>query len=363
MTGHQRVDGHKPVRTALIGYGLAGSVFHAPLIGAVEGLELSAVVVNNAQRQDAARRDYPQTKLFASVDELFNNASSFDLVVVATPNDTHADLAEKAMQRGLAVVVDKPFAISTAQAKHLIEIQKKTGAKLSVFQNRRWDCDFLTVQELIDTGKVGTVTRLESRFERYRPVPKPGSWRETTAVETGGGLLFDLGSHLIDQAMHLFGKPISVYAEMKTRRTGVLADDDTFIALQFDNGICAHLWVSLLAKKPGPRFRLLGTAGAYEKYGMDPQEESLKNGLRPGDEQWGVEPAANAGTLSATLDHLEFDGKIASRRGSYEQYYVLMRDAVANGAPVPVQPEDALKALTVMEAARESATTREPIAV
>ena len=269
MTEKERDAEPGAVRTALIGYGLAGSVFHAPLIDAVNGLQLSAIVVKNAQRQEAARRDYPHTKIFSSADELWQNSASFDLVVVATPNDTHAGLAETAMQRGLAVVVDKPFAISTSQARHLIEVQKHTGVKLSVFQNRRWDCDFLTVEELIDTGKVGTVTRLESRYERYRPVPKPGNWRETTQVESGGGLLFDLGSHLIDQALHLFGNPVSIYAEMKTRRSGVFADDDTFVALQFDNDVCAHLWVSLLAKTAGPRFRLLGSTGAYEKWGMD----------------------------------------------------------------------------------------------
>ncbi|MGH9550796.1 MAG: Gfo/Idh/MocA family protein, partial [Terriglobales bacterium] len=334
-----------PVRTALIGYGLAGSVFHAPLVHHTGGLALSAVVTANPARQADVLARYKGTEVFESADEIWKNASSYDLVVIATPNDTHAPLALTAMEKGLNVVVDKPFAISSQQAEELIAVRNKTGVALSVFQNRRWDADFLTLQELIRTKKVGTVMRLESRYERYRPVPKPGGWRETTAPELGGGLLFDLGSHLIDQAIVLFGKPLSVYAEVKTRRAGIPADDDTFIALQFENDVCAHLWVSLMAKVPGPRFRLMGTVGLFEKFGMDPQEDALRSGMFPGLPGWGYEMPELSGKLYTNIDGIEFSGIILSKTGAYEQFYHRMRDAVRGLAPVPVPAEDALTTL------------------
>ncbi|HEY9717176.1 MAG TPA: Gfo/Idh/MocA family oxidoreductase [Trichormus sp.] len=351
------------VRTALIGYGLAGSVFHAPLIHYTAGMQLAAVVTGNPERQQAARQAYPQAKILADAAQIWQDPADFDLVVVATPNDTHAPLAKLAMQRGIAVVVDKPFAISSAQAEELLDVQNKTGALLSVFQNRRWDCDFLTIKELIETDRVGPVTRIESRFERYRPHPKPGGWRETTEASAGGGLLFDLGSHLIDQVISLFGDPCSVYAEVKARRAGVRSDDDTFVALQFPNGVCAHLWVSMLSKVPGPRFRLLGTRGIYEKFGLDPQEEALKNGLRPGHQMWGTEKEQHSGNLTTTIGDLEFSGTITSKKGCYEKFYEGMRDAITSGAEVPVRPSDAAKALRVIEAARQSSLAQSAVAV
>ena len=249
---------NKQVRTALIGYGVAGSVFHAPLIHHTDDMILSAIVTSNPQRQQSAAEAYPACQVIRSADEIWSQPEEFDLVVIATPNETHAPLAEAAMKKGLAVVVDKPFAVSVEEGKHLLSVQQKTGALLSVFQNRRWDCDFLAIKELVDSHRLGNITRFESRFERYRLQPKPGAWRETTEAEAGGGLLFDLGSHLIDQALCLFGDPISVYAEVKTRRAGVRADDDTFVALEFANDVCVHLWVSMLSRVPGPRFRLMG---------------------------------------------------------------------------------------------------------
>lgn len=352
----------RTVKVALLGYGMAGSNFHAPLISSVSGMALSAIVTGNYERQAAAKKAFPDATIFSSAGALFKKAHSFDLVVVATPNDTHAPLAMEAMERNLSVVVDKPFAISTTEARSVLDVQRRTGATLSVFQNRRWDNDFLTVKKLIARDELGTVTRFESRFERFRAQPKPGGWRETTALSAGGGLLFDLGSHLIDQALVLFGEPTSVYAEMKTRRAGVLADDDTFVALQFANDVCAHIWVSLLAKIPGPRVRILGTTGAYEKYGMDPQEESLKAGLRPGQPEWGVEPREASGKLSTTGSQ-SYDGELISERGSYERFYELMRDAIVSGAPPPVVATDALKTLQIIEAAQLSATTRKAVAV
>lgn len=350
-----------PVRVALIGYGLAGSVFHAPLIHHTPGLELSAIVTTNSERKAHALHHYPHAQILADAEEIWNHRDRYDLVVVATTNETHAALAKNAMQAGLAVVVDKPFAISTREAQDMLSVQRETGSLLTVFQNRRWDADFRTVQELIESGKVGAVTRLESRYERYRLQPKPGGWRETTAAERGGGLLFDLGSHLIDQALVLFGRPVSVYAELKTRRSASAADDDSFIALQFASDVCVHLWVSLLAKVPGPRFRLLGTHGVFEKYGMDPQEDALRSGARPGMPHWGLEPPQQWGKLAANLDGIEFSGTIQTLPGQYERFYEIMRDAVAQGGPVPVDPNDALVTLQVVESARLSASSNSSV--
>jgi len=352
-----KVEKERPIRTALIGYGLAGSVFHAPLIDFTAGLTLSAVVTGNPERQRAAKDAYPSVKTLASTDELFKDASSYDLVVVATPNDSHAPLAKASMEAGLAVVVDKPFALSVAEAEEVIAVQEKTGALLSVFQNRRWDNDFLTVRELIETGTIGKILRIESRFERWRPTPKPDSWREKSSADMGGGLLFDLGSHLIDQALVLFGQPRSVYAQLKTRRQGVASDDDTFVALEFDNDVCFHIWVNQLSRLFGPRFRVLGSEGAFEKFGLDPQESALRSGERPGHSFWGVEETNLSGQLSATVNGIDFSGTVTSKPGSYEVFYSLMHEAILHGSPVPVAPKDAVTTLKVIEAARQSAAT------
>lgn len=343
------------IRTAIIGYGLAGATFHAPLINSVDGMTVSGIVTSNAERQKQASTDFPDAKILKSADEIWTDKNSFDLVVVATTNETHAPLATRAMEAGLAVVIDKPMTVSSADAEQLIDTSKRTGALLSVFQNRRWDNDFLTVQDLIRTNRLSTITRFESRYERYRAQPKPGGWRESTSAEKGGGLLFDLGSHLIDQALVLFGEPTSIYAEVKTRRHGILSDDDTFLALQFASGAVAHLWVSLVSKIQGPRMRLLGLAGAYEKWGLDPQENQLKDGIRPGHSNWGREPDENWGRLSVESSDENFDGRLETKAGSYETYYSLMRDAIVSAAPVPVPPEDALRSLKIIERARTEA--------
>lgn len=350
-----------PIRTAILGYGLAGSVFHAPLIAATPGMRVAAIVTNAPERRARAAHDFPTATIYSSADELWRDADRYDLAVIATPNRAHVSLAIAALDAGLAVVVDKPVAPSVASAEQLLEVARRNGKLLTVFQNRRWDGDFLTVRRLIESGVLGEIERLESRFERYRPEPKPGAWRELGAPEEAGGLLYDLGSHLIDQVMQLFGQPDEVYAEVERRRPGVAVDDDTFVALHFPSGVRAHLWMNVVSRRLAPRFRLLGLGGTYEKYGLDPQEPALAAGTRPGDTGWGQEPPEKWGRISATIAGLTMEGAVETLPGTYERFYTLLRDALTQGGPPPVNPEGAIAALRVIEAARESAERGEVI--
>ncbi len=344
-----------PLRVAIIGYGLAGSVFHAPLISSTSGMQVAAIVTGNPERQERARHDFPSTVILPTVEDIWRNPSHYDLVVVATPNRLHASLGIAAMDAGLPVVIDKPMAASVADAEQLIATSEQTGKLLTVFQNRRWDNDFLTVSRLLEADLLGPITRFESRFERYRAAPRPGVWREFAAPEEAGGLLYDLGSHLIDQALVLFGIPTRVYAEVETRRPGAQVDDDAFVALYFANGVHAHLWMSAVTRIPGPRMRISGLRGMYEKWGLDPQEDALRSGLRPGNPGWGQEPRERWGRLSTEVGGVHIDGTVDMLPGAYERYYELLRDALVTGGPLPVNPADAVATLRVIEAAQQSA--------
>ena len=253
----------RSLRVAIIGYGLAGAVFHAPLIASTTGMKVAAIVTGNPERQERAHRDFPAAAILSSAGQIWRDPSLYDLVVVATPNRSHLPLGIAAMNAGLPVVIDKPIAPSVSSAEQLILTSERTGKLLTVFQNRRWDNDFLTIRRLLDADLdlLGPITRFESRFERYRAAPRPDAWRELPGEEEAGGLLFDLGSHLIDQALQLFGQPTQVYAEVEKRRPGALVDDDTFVALRFASGVHAHLWMSVVTRLPGPRIRISGLRG------------------------------------------------------------------------------------------------------
>lgn len=346
----------KPLRVAIIGYGLAGALFHAPLIESTQGMAVTAIVTSDPGRRIQALRDFPRVTLYASVEELWRDAARYDLVVIATPNRLHVPLGIAALNAGLPVVIDKPMAPSVAEAQKLIEASQKTGRLLTVFHNRRWDNDFRTVRSLLDADLdlLGTVTRFESRFERYRPIPRHDSWRELGKSDEAGGLLYDLGSHLIDQALVLFGKPLKVYAESERRRAGVQVDDDTFVALQFANGVHAHLWMSSVVRTPGPRMRICGLRGTYEKWGLDPQEDALRSGMRPGHPDWGREPRERWGHLSTDISGIHIDGPIEMLPGAYEQFYIFLRVALVMGGPPPIDPLEAIDVLHVIEAAQES---------
>jgi scyllo-inositol 2-dehydrogenase (NADP+) len=342
---------------ALIGYGLAGQVFHGPLIAATPGLEVRRIVTSNPQRRARAAVDFPEAKLLPGTDELWNDLAGIDLVVVATVNTLHASQAITALEQGKATVVDKPMALSTVEATRILEAAERTGRPLAVFQNRRWDSDFLLLRQLVEGDRLGGIRRVESRFERYKPQVQPGSWRDETPPEQGGGLLSDTGAHLIDQAHVLLGHPDTVYAEIASGRAGGAADDDCFVALGFAAGTRVHLWMSALAPSTGARWRVWGSRAAFECWGLDPQEPQIVAGGRPGAPGFG-EPD---GTQHAVLS----EGAAGSAgenlplpAGRYVDFYAGMAAAVRGEAPVPVPATAGWDALAVIEAARESAATK-----
>ncbi|MDN3269182.1 Gfo/Idh/MocA family oxidoreductase [Streptomyces sp. MA15] len=349
-----------PLRVGLVGYGLAGSVFHAPLIAATQGLTLDTVVTSNPERQAQARAEFPDVTVAASADALWARAGELDLIVVASPNRTHVPLATAALEAGLPVVVDKPVAGTAAQARALAELAEKRGLLLSVFQNRRWDNDFLTLRRLIADGELGEVYRFESRFERWRPQLK-GGWRESGDPAEIGGLLYDLGSHVVDQALVLFGPVTSVYAETDVRREGARTDDDTFLALTHASGVRSHLYVSATTAQLGPRFRVLGSRAGYVKHGLDPQEAALRDGARPGASgaAWGTEPEELWGRLGAGESPVTGGGRaVETLPGDYPAYYAAVARALRDGGPNPVTALEAAAALDVLEAARRSAAEK-----
>jgi predicted dehydrogenase len=344
----------QPLRAAVIGYGLAGAVFHAPLIAAVDGLELAAVVTGNPERRAQVQHDHPTVRLYADPYELFGDAARYDLAVVATANRAHADLSVAALEAGLGVVVDKPMAATLADAERIAATASCTGRMLTVFHNRRWDADFLTVRRLVDSGVLGDLTRLESRFDRFREAPKAGAWRERADPADAGGVLWDLGPHLIDQACVLFGEPTHVYAEVDARRRGALVDDDAFVALRFGGGRVAHLWMSQTAPIAGPRVRIRGLAGEYEHVPVDPQEDQLRAGLRPGDPGWGEDPSGARGRLVVGGPEPR-DERVPTVPGAWESYYAAVRDALRGAGPPPVDAADGVRTVRLVEAARRSA--------
>jgi predicted dehydrogenase len=283
-----------------------------------------------------------------SADGVFADPA-IDLVVVTTPNATHFSLSKQALEAGKHVVVEKPFTTTSAEADELIALAERLDRRLGVFQNRRWDGDFLTLQRLLREGVLGKVTRFESRFERWRPEPRR-TWREDGAPSEAGGLLYDLGSHLIDQALVLFGPATTVYAELDRRRTGVVVDDDSFVALTHASGIRSHLWMSSVAAQAAPRMRVLGSRAAYIKYGLDVQEAALRGGARPGP-GWGEELPEHWGRLGTDDDATA----VATEAGAYTEFYRLLERALRHGGPPPVVPEDAARSLEVIRAAQRSA--------
>jgi scyllo-inositol 2-dehydrogenase (NADP+) len=345
------------LRVAVVGYGLAGSVFHAALVSATPGMSVAAIVTAHDERRARARRDHPEARLLDRADAIWAGARAYDLVVVAAANRAHAPLTLAALDTGLPVVVDKPMASTSAEARAMVQAADHAGLMLTVFHNRRWDSDFLTAQKLLADGVLGVPVRLESRFDRFRPEPLAGAWRELAAPADAGGTLWDLGPHLIDQARVLFGEPTHVYAEVERRRSGALVDDDVFIALRFRGGESAQLWASQVAAIAGPRMRLSGLRGAYEQPDLDPQEDMLRSGMRPGDPGWGVMPRERWGRL-ATADPEPGDRTVEPEAGRWEEFYAGVRKALLEGAPPPVDPRDGLRTVELIEEARRSADDR-----
>jgi predicted dehydrogenase len=326
------------VRFGLAGYGLGGRVFHAPLLASAPGIEFMGVVTRSADRRAELAKQDPGVPAYDTLADLA--AAGAQAVAISTPMATHAELAGEAIRLRLAVVVDKPFTPDAATAREITALAAGEGVPLSVYQNRRWDSDTRTVQKLIANGTLGDVRRFESRFERWAPGRQP--------PEAGGGSLLDFGSHLVDGALFLFGPATRVYAEM--RDSGGL-DDDIFVALHHAGGVESHLWGSWRQAAPGPRLRVTGTRGTYIVDGLDGQEAALKAGRTPADEgeRWGSEP--EPGRL-----YRGGDGEpVPSERGRWDLFYPAFAAAVHGDGPVPVDPQDAVRTMTVLDAARTSA--------
>ncbi len=338
----------EPIRTGVAGFGLGGRAFHAPFIAACPRLRLTHVLQRHGNE---AAILYPGVTIVRDFDALLAPAAGIDLVVITTPNATHVPYAARAIQAGKHVVVDKPVSPTSDDARSLAAAAGAARRILAVFHNRRWDGDFLTVAALLARGWLGDLHSYESRFDRYRPDVREGSWKEQPSPASG--LLYDLGPHLIDQALVLFGRPLAVSASITIERAGSLVDDHFEVALQY-NGFAARLGAGTMARTPGPRFRVSGSRGEYVKHGLDPQEDALRAGTRPAGPGWISEPAERWGVLAASIEGLRVEGRLRTLPGSYGGFYENVCDAIEGRAPLAVTPEQAIETMHAIELARES---------
>jgi scyllo-inositol 2-dehydrogenase (NADP+) len=348
----------REVAVGLVGYGHGGSAFHAPLVAATPGLRLAAVVTRNASRRAEVAQRYPDARVLDDVDALWAMAGALDLVVVSSPNATHVPYARRALEAGLHVVVDKPFASTSVEAREVGALAERVGRLAIPFQNRRWDGDFLTVQRLVRDGAVGEVHRFESRFERLRSTVKPG-WAAAGAAERAEGIVYDIGSHLIDQALVLFGSVVEVSAELARRHPEVVVEDEAFVSLLHAGGVRTHLYMSAMAAQSGPRLSVWGSRAAYVKHGLDGQEAALRAGLDPSAPGWGVEPSETWGWLG-TADERRHE---RTDPGAYPAFYAAVARAVTAGGEVPVTIAQAMATLDVIDAVFRSARERRAVAV
>ncbi|WP_437296877.1 oxidoreductase [Sorangium sp. So ce426] len=340
------------VYVGLVGYGLAGAVFHAPLIRSVPRLRLAAIAT---RREGQVMADHSGVAVHPTPEVLIAEPG-IDLVVIASPNETHFPLARAALEAGKHVVVDKPFTITSAEADELIALAARRCRLLSVFQNRRWDADFRTVRSCIEQGLLGEVASYEAHFDRFRPAIKQG-WREQAAP--GSGILYDLGAHLIDQALVLFGPPRAVTADVLAQRSGARTVDYFHLTLDYGKRRVI-VRSSTLVPEPGPRFAVHGDGGSFLKHGIDGQENALKAGTRPGVPEWGREDPRWFGTLVTASGERRV---IESLPGAYEAYYEGIAAAILDGAPPPVRAEEARDVIRVIEAAMKSAAERRTISL
>ncbi|OKL41482.1 oxidoreductase [Pontibacter flavimaris] len=342
---------NQPINVGLLGFGMAGRTFHAPFISNVPGLRLKKIKANREESIALARTRFPEAEVVPSEEDVFSD-KSIDLVVIATANPTHYPLAKAALQAGKHVLVDKPFTITSTEAEELILLAKEKQKVLTVYQNRRWDSDFKTVQQVVQAGLLGRLVEYEAHFDRYRNEIKPNTWKEEALP--GAGILYDLGAHLIDQALYLFGEPLEVYADVQVQRELSQVTDYFEVVLHYKS-MKAILKAGMLVREPGPHFILHGTEGSFVKYGMDVQEEHLKAGRFPADTpDWGVEPEQNWGTLNTTVQGLHFKGKIESGRGDYSGLYQNVYKAILGHEELVVKPEQARNSIKVIELAMQS---------
>jgi scyllo-inositol 2-dehydrogenase (NADP+) len=337
------------LRVGLIGFGLAGQAFHAPMIRGVRGMELACILERHT---DHARKRYPEVRVARTLDELLSDPS-IQLCAVATPNDSHFSYTQACLEAGRHVVVDKPFTPTMKEAQQLVALAADRKRLITVYQDRRWDGAFLTVKKLVRSGAFGNVAEYEARFDRFRLDPKPNAWRER-ADFPAAGVLWDLGPHLIDGALVLFGQPESISATALCQRSTSTIDDAFDVFMQYP-GLRASLRARIIAYAPGSHLLVHGTEGSFIKYGMDPQEEILRSPNCPDGPDWGAgwgeEPEERWGTLSRVNERPR---KIKTERGDYRGFYANVRDAIENNAPLDVTPEQALRTMRALLLAHKS---------
>lgn len=337
-------------------YGMSGKVFHAPLLRSHKNFLLKRIVERTSNE---AHTIYPDVVVSKSFDDLLRD-DEIDLVIVNTPDRTHFELAAKCLEAGKHVVVEKPFTPTVREGKKLIKLAQQKHRKLSVFQNRRWDGDFLTVRKIVEDHTLGRLVDYEAHYDRYRNPVERNSWKEQKAA--GANVIYNLGSHMIDQALVLFGMPEAVTAHLKIMREGGEVDDWYDIRLHYPE-VNVNLNASLLVKELGPRYILHGTQGSFLKWGLDPQEEALKQGRSPDDPGWGSEPEEWWGILNTERDGEQFRGKFKTLPGNYRAFYDNLYDCLASGKELSVKPEEALNVIKIVEAAKKSNERKRTISV
>jgi scyllo-inositol 2-dehydrogenase (NADP+) len=350
--------GTNTIAVGVVGFGFAGRVFHAPVVHTTKGMRLAAVV-QRKEADDAAAvtKTYPETRFVRTLEELLA-IDEIRLVVIATPNTSHFDLARQCLLAGRDVVIDKPFANTWQEASDLLDLARQHGCLISAYHNSRCHGDFHTVRQLLSSGKLGRLVRCEMHIDRFRPQLRPDAWRER--AEPGSGIFFDLGPHVIDQALALFGTPGALSADIRAEREGAV--DDAFDLVLHYPRLRVALSSCMLAAAPRPRFLLHGTAGSYVKYGADPQEDALRQGKMPGSEGWGREPHEKWGTLSLLQD----DGQTVAQTlptdaGDYRQYYENVRDAMHGSAPLVIAPKQILDVMRAIELGQKSSQERRTV--
>ena len=343
-----------PINTALLSYGMSGEVFHAPLLHVHAGFSLYAVV---QRKTPTAPKRYPGVKMYTDFEAVVNDPA-VELAIVNTPNETHYDFTRRLLEAGKHVVVEKPFTVTADEAAKLIALAEKQKKVLTVFQSRRWDGDFLTLKKVIDNKLVGQIVELEAHYDRFRNYIEPNTWKEER--KPGTGILYNLGSHMLDQILILFGMPRAVDARIGTQRPGGSVDDFYDIRISYDK---FHVIVksSYLVREPGPRYMLHGTEGSYIQYGIDVQEQALKEGKYPNAPGWGHAPKDYWGKLNTTVNGLHFEGQIETLPGNYLGFYENVYQAIREGKPLAVKPEESMRVIQVIEACYESSRVQRRI--
>ena len=338
----------EPIRTAVVGFGLSGKLFHCPFLDSNSDFSLDYIVTSDPNRRADAERQYPHAVIVDSYAKLIEFFSELDLIVLATPPHIHVEQGLAALGAGLALVIDKPFAPSVAEAMKLIALAQAKSRPIVVYQNRRWDGDFLTLKSILNDQRLGKVVRFESSFEHYSPVAKE-RWKDKLPSAEGGGITFDLGSHLIDQAVQLFGPVKESHADIYTLRDGAGNDDYSEMDLIHESNVHSHLTASRVANQPKPRFRVTGTAGTFVSYGLDNQEPALAAGVKPSDPNFGVARESQECSIFTLSDPNISSETIPMKVGSYLSFYEGVAFAVRGEGPPPVDVSEALYVVKVIE--------------